>query len=99
MAELQATIDGAAAREAEANAAHAKLETERSRLAKLAGDLREREVKVGIAENKIAADLAELQKWKRESRESRLITVGPFGLTKERGRHAERARSYQRPFC
>jgi hypothetical protein len=81
--ELRATIDGAAAREAEANAAHAKLEAERLRLAKLANDLRDREVKIHIAENKIAGDLEEIRKWKRENAGSRLIAVGPGGLTKE----------------
>jgi hypothetical protein len=84
MAELVATMDGAATREAEANAAHAALEAERSRLTKLGEALREREVTVRIAESKIAGDLEELQKWRRESRESRLITVGPGGLTRER---------------
>jgi hypothetical protein len=82
--ELHAAIEQAALREAEANAAEAALEAEKSRLTKLEKAVREREVTVHIAENQIASDLEELQKWKRESRESRLITVGPGGLTKER---------------
>jgi hypothetical protein len=81
--ELQATIDASAARQAEADSAHAKLETERSRLAKLADDLREREVKVHLAESKNESDLEEVRRWKREHTPSRLISVGPGGLTKE----------------
>jgi hypothetical protein len=81
--ELRAAVDAAATQKGEAEAANAELEAERSRLTKLAADLREREVKVHLAENKIANDLTELQKWKRENAGNRLITVGPGGLTKE----------------
>jgi hypothetical protein len=80
--ELLAAIDGAAAREAEANAAHAALEAERSRLAKLADDLRAREVKVHLAESKIAGDLEELRRSKQETANRRLVRVGA-GLTRE----------------
>jgi hypothetical protein len=83
MAELVAAMGRAEDDIKVAGQSFAAVKAEEARLAKLAVDLREREVKVGIAESKIEGDLAELQKWKRESRESRLITVGPGGLTKE----------------
>jgi hypothetical protein len=82
LVELQAAINGAAEREAEANAAHAALEAERSRLAKLADDLRAREVKVHLTESKIAGDLEELRRSKQETANRRLVHVGA-GLTRE----------------
>jgi hypothetical protein len=81
--ELQAPIETAATREAEADAAHTELEAERSRLAKLAEDLRAREVKIHLAEHKNGSDLEEIRNWKREHAGRRLVQIGAGGLTRE----------------
>jgi hypothetical protein len=83
--ELQAAIETAAARKAEADTAHAqldaKLDVERDRLAKLEAKLRAREVELFVSECKHEDALDELRKWKRD-RPSRLIQhMG--GLTSE----------------
>jgi hypothetical protein len=83
LAELKATIDAAAAREHEADVAHAELGNERERLAKLEAALREREVAVFASESRHAAELEALKQWKRENTGTRLIAIGPGGLTKE----------------
>jgi hypothetical protein len=81
--ELQAAGNAAAARQAEAVAAHGALEGERERLAKLEANLREREVVVYASEQRHAADLEKMRKWLRDHTPSRLIAVGPGGLMKE----------------
>jgi hypothetical protein len=79
---LQSAREAPEAQEAETNSAAVALQTERSKLERLAADLRERELKVHGAECKIESDVAELQSWRREQRASRLVEVAP-GLTRE----------------
>ena len=83
LAELQSAIDASDAKAAEAHAAQAKLDTERTRLAKLDASLREREVIVFESERKHERELDELRKWKREHAQSRLVKVGFGDLTRE----------------
>ena len=45
--------------------------------------MREREVQVHLAERKNESDLEEVRRWKRNHTPSRLVQVGPGGLTKE----------------
>ena len=80
--ELQSAREGLEAQEAETNSAAVALQRERSELTKQAAALRNREVKVHGDESRIAADRAELERWKRDQRASRLVEVAP-GLTRE----------------
>lgn len=82
LVELASTIAAADASKAEAAAAHDELGREREQVAALEKRVRAREVAVGLTEQRIAGDLAEIAKWKREQRESRLVEVAP-GLSRE----------------
>ncbi len=89
--ELQAAIQAAVSKEAEADAARAALEGDRERLAKLEASLRERELAVFASEQKHGGELEALERWKRENGPlSRLIHL-PGGLTQERDDTVERA--------
>jgi hypothetical protein len=68
---------------AETQARHAEtVAAERARLEAMDAALRAREVKVRLEENRIQADLAELEQWKRDQRTGRLVQVGP-GIFRE----------------
>lgn len=69
---------------AENQVALQNLESEQRRLAQLEAAIRAREVAVGSAELKMAADLEEIAAFRRAQRASRLETVGPGGMTRDR---------------